>query len=108
MNESEPTHGWFRTGLEEAREALHNRLEPAALELVPELARWREFLDRAGAGHFRLAGSGASFFGLFADEGAGKEALEQLSIGAKDRDLGLRCGFTARPAGTGVSLVASK
>ncbi|HET6202315.1 MAG TPA: 4-(cytidine 5'-diphospho)-2-C-methyl-D-erythritol kinase [Planctomycetota bacterium] len=56
----------LRSGdLERARAAIFNRLEEAALELVPDLQEVREALDRCGLKHFRLTGSGSAFFGLF-------------------------------------------
>jgi len=39
-----------------------NDLEPAALDLVPELARWRDLLGDATGRRPRLAGSGSTWF----------------------------------------------
>lgn len=91
--------------LSEARAALCNDLEAAALRAVPELARWREMLDRRGAAHARLAGSGSSFFGLFGDPATAHAALADWRRGAADSGLGAVCGFVASAAGHGVKLL---
>lgn len=88
--------------LAEARAALCNDLEAAALRAVPELARWRELLDRRGAGHARLAGSGSSFFGLFGDANAARAALADWQKCAAEHGLGAVSGFAAAPAGHGL------
>ncbi|MEW6071763.1 MAG: 4-(cytidine 5'-diphospho)-2-C-methyl-D-erythritol kinase [Planctomycetota bacterium] len=90
--------------LAEARSALGNDLEPAAVAAFPELARWRAELDRADAGHFRLAGSGAAFYGLFADRAAAAAAVARISARAAARDLAVRgrwCLRAAASAGPG-------
>jgi len=48
-----------------------NDLEPAALDLIPELARWRDQLGAAASQTPRLAGSGSTWFvvGAFPGEG---------------------------------------
>lgn len=90
---------WFRGPLGAAREALRNDLEPAALRSHPGLRAWRDRLDAAGGAHFRLAGSGSSFFGLFEDAAAAAAFLEERLAAGKGRDHGLRAAFVARPAG---------
>jgi 4-diphosphocytidyl-2-C-methyl-D-erythritol kinase len=101
-------HELFALPLEDARRALFNRLEEAALASHPELVPWRELLDRTDGAHFRLCGSGAGFFGMFASVAAAEEALGALVARAKARDLGLRARFVARPACAGVRLGGSK
>ncbi len=93
--------GFQEQGCESIRERLHNDLEVAALSCVPELGAWRAFLDRNDAGHFRLSGSGSSFYGLF-DESeeaeaeigrlralAGKEGLESRLLALSGLGAGL-------------------
>ena len=48
-----------------------NDLEPAALDVAPELARWRDELAEASGKRPRLAGSGSTWFveGAFPGEG---------------------------------------
>lgn len=88
----------------EARAALFNRLEEAALSAVPVLRMWRETLDRCGAGHFRLAGSGSSFFGLYASEDAARLDLELIVRAARERRLEWRGTWLTRVASHGVRL----
>lgn len=62
--------------------ALRNELEPVALleapELVAVLARIRGMLKQGGARMAALSGSGATFFGLFDDGAAAREAQAAL------------------------------
>ena len=87
--------------IEELRGAACNDLESAALRAVPELATWRELLDRRGAAHFQLAGSGSCFFGLFAGADEAQSTLDELKHAADSRGLGSRGSWIARPAGHG-------
>jgi 4-diphosphocytidyl-2-C-methyl-D-erythritol kinase len=43
---------------------LHNRLQEAAFELRPELARYRQRLAQSGAAGWLMSGSGSTFFAL--------------------------------------------
>ncbi|HED65847.1 MAG TPA: 4-(cytidine 5'-diphospho)-2-C-methyl-D-erythritol kinase [Planctomycetes bacterium] len=92
--------------IERARARLANDLEPAALAAIPGLARLRAALDGAGAGHFRLAGSGASFFGLFEDEDAAHAFLADPRVSRMSRDYGLRLVRAVRPFGSGLRIEA--
>jgi 4-diphosphocytidyl-2C-methyl-D-erythritol kinase len=74
-----------------------NDLEPAALRSHPELARLRAQLDRCGAGHFLLCGSGSGYFGLFEDAHAATAFLREQVMPRKGRDYALRAAFVARP-----------
>ena len=94
---------WLAADLGDARAALVNDLEASALRLHPELARWRTLLDDEGAGHFRLTGSGSSFFGLFAERPAAEAFLARLRASRKARDHGLRSAFVASARGAGVT-----
>ncbi|HVS09285.1 MAG TPA: 4-(cytidine 5'-diphospho)-2-C-methyl-D-erythritol kinase [Planctomycetota bacterium] len=87
-----------------ARAALFNRLEEPALSQYPELRAWRETLDRAGAAHFRLSGSGSSFFGLFRDPREARRSLERLLRAVRERSLAVRGAWLTRPAGHGAKL----
>lgn len=81
-----------------ARSSLFNHLEEVALRVVPELRRWRLLLDGVGASHFRLSGSGASFFGVFDTADAAQEALEAVTQEARKAGLALRGNWVTRPA----------
>jgi len=87
--------------VDELRAQLHTDLEAAALAAVPELRPWREWLDRAGAGHFRLTGSGSAFFGLFDDPEAAARSLAHLQSDAEAKELRFRDARVARPATVG-------
>jgi 4-diphosphocytidyl-2-C-methyl-D-erythritol kinase len=65
-----------------------NDLQPAVVARHPEIGRLVRALERAGAFHAAMSGSGAAVFGLFATRGAALAAAVALSQGA----------FTARPA----------
>lgn len=91
----------------DARGALTNRLEPAALSAVEGLAPWRGALDDAGAAHFRLSGSGSSFFGLFRSGEAAASCLSTLAETLRTRGLSPRALWSTRPARRGVSVVSS-
>jgi 4-diphosphocytidyl-2-C-methyl-D-erythritol kinase len=82
----EPSN-WDALALDEARAALHNDLEPAALRAVPGLAAWRALLDRSDLAHARLAGSGSSFFALYRD--GAEAALAARALGAAAERAGL-------------------
>lgn len=57
---------WNALSIDAARAALKNDLEGAALRSIAGLTAWRRLLDDSGLRHARLAGSGSSFFALFA------------------------------------------
>ena len=92
-------------GMDEAdlRAGLFNRLEAAALSVVPALRSWRDLLSGEGAGHFRLSGSGSAFFGVFRDPEGARATLERLSGSAAAAGLGVRATRVARPLGTGAA-----
>ncbi len=85
-----------------ARQALFNDLETAAFAVVPELGRWRALLDQGNLHHWRLSGSGSSFFGLYQDPNAARADLEQVGRAAKAAGLDWRAQRLARPARHGV------
>ena len=89
----------------EARAALANDLEPAARAAAPGLLPWFALLESESAAHFRLAGSGSSFFGLFEDEASAQESLERLEARAGAQGLGTRLACVARPAGSALTTV---
>jgi 4-diphosphocytidyl-2-C-methyl-D-erythritol kinase len=98
----------FDLGEAAARNSLFNRLEDAALALLPELRAWRTLFDAHGASHFRLSGSGASFFGLFRDRAECAASLEQLRSAAASRGLATRGEWVLRPAGHGARVAPSE
>lgn len=111
-----PTSGWrmraesaarelFGLSALEARAALVNDLEPAACAAVPGLQPWFALLEAESAVHFRLAGSGSSFFGLFDDEPSAREALRRIEAGAAAQGLGVRLSLVTRPAGSALTAV---
>jgi 4-diphosphocytidyl-2C-methyl-D-erythritol kinase len=90
-----------------AREALQSDLELAALDVVPGLLPWRELLDQNGAEHFRLSGSGSSFFGLFEDVREASACLSAIETEAARRALTPRACRVHAPAGHGVRIASS-
>lgn len=62
------------TGLESAARAVANSLEPAALSLLPEIARLKQATLAAGALAAGMSGSGPTVFGLFEDAWAARRA----------------------------------
>ena len=91
------------SSLEALRHELSNDLEPAALEAVPELRAWRSTLDDAGLAHWRLTGSGSTFYAVFDDGGRGADELARVRALAQEDALGgLRLAALARPAGHAV------
>lgn len=55
-----------------------NDLEPAALSVVPELARWRDELGRVSGQTPRLAGSGSTWFVEGSHPGPGRVVVEAI------------------------------
>ena len=55
-----------------------NDLEPAALAVAPELARWRDELGQASGLRPRLAGSGSTWFVEGSFPGAGRVVTRTL------------------------------
>jgi 4-diphosphocytidyl-2-C-methyl-D-erythritol kinase len=96
----------FGTPAREARRWLHNDLEHAALEALPELRSWREAVDAGAGPGFRLSGSGSSFFGLFEDPRAAREALEGIAGEARARGLEARGHWLTRPSGWGIQFLS--
>jgi 4-diphosphocytidyl-2-C-methyl-D-erythritol kinase len=103
---SEEPEDWSGLGLAEARAALANDLEPAALRAVPELAAWRALLDAQGLAHARLAGSGSSFFALYGARAEADEAARALLGAAARAGLHPRLCRAARAAGHGARVVS--
>jgi 4-diphosphocytidyl-2-C-methyl-D-erythritol kinase len=87
------TETTLRGSLSELRKQLATDLEPAALAAVPELAAWRALLDDGGGKHFRMSGSGSTFFGLFENEESGRESLQHLEQAVRSKSLSLRASF---------------
>ncbi len=87
--------------LGEARARLVNDLESAALAAVASLAAWRALLDGLGFHHWRLSGSGSSFFGLEQDPEVARESLDRVLAAARERGLVWRAARVARPRGRG-------
>jgi len=58
-----------------------NDLEPAAIGLAPEIRIVLDALSAWGASLVRMSGSGASCFGLFADDAALERAAERIAQG---------------------------
>lgn len=98
-----PGH-WSDVAPEAARTLFFNRLEDAALEAIPDLRPWRSTLDACGAAHFRLSGSGSSFFGVFDDRVEASTTLERILGEARERGLAVRGHWVARPFGRAATL----
>jgi len=64
--------------------ACGNDLQAPAIGLCPQIAEALEALDGAGAALSRMSGSGASCFGLFADDEAAGQAARAISAAHKD------------------------
>lgn len=92
---------WFERPLAQARAALVNDLEAAALAAVPELVDWRAALDRSGATHWRLSGSGSAFFTLHESRAVAEEELARLVAELAARGLVPRAAMLTRPQGAG-------
>jgi len=90
----------FSMAASEARTRLFNDLEKAAADVVPELARWRGLLESVGAGHFRLSGSGSTFFGLFDDPSEAEATVDRIVSTARAKGLAIRGRWVVRPART--------
>ncbi|MBI5433136.1 MAG: 4-(cytidine 5'-diphospho)-2-C-methyl-D-erythritol kinase [Planctomycetes bacterium] len=88
-----------------ARAACFNGLERAALSAVPDLALWRRMLDELACSHFRLAGSGSSFFGLFDERSAAVATAERLTRECSQRSLASRGVRVVPFAGHGARIV---
>jgi len=82
-----------RAPVELRRSRLHNDLEKPALRAVPGLAAWFEILREVPGAPWRLSGSGASFFGLFAQRDEARAALERVRELRESRAL--PCVFEA-------------
>ena len=89
-----------------ARPFLSNDLEGAALRAIPELGALRELLTRHGAEHFRLCGSGSSFFGVHEREEEARAALAEIERAARAQGIALRSLVIARASGHGARLCA--
>jgi len=89
----------------QARTLLSNDLERAALHAVPELQRWRALLDEVGAEHWRLCGSGSSWFGVHASDTDAERQLALVQDVADRMSLDVRISMLTRPARHGVRRV---
>jgi 4-diphosphocytidyl-2-C-methyl-D-erythritol kinase len=89
-----------------ARRRLHNQLEQAACDVEPEVGRWRRLLDDEGCDHWRLCGSGSSFFGLYDDADEARSSLDRIRRAAGSRSLALRGSWITRPARHGVRFLS--
>ncbi len=92
----------FREPASRARSRLFNDLEEAAARVLPDWTKWREALDSVGASHFRLSGSGSSFFGLFDEEEEARSVLARLLQAVAARGLTVRGSWLTRPSRRGV------
>lgn len=95
---------WAQTPPHAARTLLGNDLEPAALAAVPGLEAWRECLDALELAHFRLSGSGSSWFGLYDDDAGARRDLERIQEIARARRLDIRFADIVHPSGFGAEL----
>lgn len=95
---------WFDAPVASARQLCFNRLEAAAIEVAPELARWRALFDGSDAAHVRLTGSGSAFYGLCTERAEAVELSARCTAAAKSRGLALRGQWVLAPAGHGARL----
>lgn len=94
--------------LEEARARLVNDLERAAERAQPELAPFRAHLELHAPGAFRLAGSGSSCFGFFADEVSARNALARVQGATRGRRYALRGQWVLPARSRGMEPLSSK
>jgi 4-diphosphocytidyl-2-C-methyl-D-erythritol kinase len=97
---------WSDIAASAARALFFNQLEEAALKAVPELRPWRRVLDECGASHFRMSGSGSSFFGVFDDCVEATTTLERLVTAARGRGLTPRGHWITHPRGAAAGLAS--
>jgi 4-diphosphocytidyl-2-C-methyl-D-erythritol kinase len=97
----------FERSESDARSHLFNRLEDACFAVLPPLTSYRALLDACGASHFRLSGSGSSFFGLYRDRGRALGELAAIETACNQRGLACRGLWLVEPARSGVRLVSS-
>jgi 4-diphosphocytidyl-2-C-methyl-D-erythritol kinase len=97
---------WFEMTASAVRPFFFNELEAAALAAIPALAPWRATLDSCGAEHFRLSGSGSSFYGLFDDRDEAQSTLDRILFAARVRGLCERGSWIVRPTGFGARLAS--
>jgi 4-diphosphocytidyl-2-C-methyl-D-erythritol kinase len=97
---------WFAMPATSVRRLFFNELEAVALDAIPALVPWRSALDACGAEHFRLSGSGSSFYGLFDNLDEAKITLDRVVGEARARGLHARGHWIARPAGFGAKLIS--
>lgn len=63
---------------------LHNRLQPAAEQLVPRLAKYKARLERLGPAGVLMSGSGSTLFALCRDRDEAKRIARQLKLGSDE------------------------
>jgi 4-diphosphocytidyl-2-C-methyl-D-erythritol kinase len=96
---------WSEMPASAVRPFLFNRLEAAAMKAFPTLCEWRKLLDRCDAEHWRLSGSGSSFFGLYDRPEEVEGALERIRGATRGTGLPIRGLWATRPSAHGASLV---
>lgn len=94
--------------LAQARGLLANDLEAAAERSHPALAAFRGTLAELAPGAFRLAGSGSSCFGFFADVRAAEAALAALERACEARRYGLRLRWVGPARSAGLAVLKRK
>lgn len=101
-------HALRGASLQQARARLTNGLESAAERSHPDLAAFRAMLAEVAPDTFRLAGSGSSCFGFFADARAAEVALTALERACEARRYGLRARWVGPARSAGVERLESK
>jgi len=92
-------------GLEERRAALRNDLEGPALRTEPRLGDWFELLREAPGAPWRLCGSGASFFALFASRAEAERAVNEVRSRRLVQELSSEFELALGAAGHGVRVM---
>ena len=88
-----------------ARQWITNDLQQSAMKSFPELSSWETTLECAGCGHFRMTGSGATFFGLHETAEQAQQANRAILAQAEADGLGVRASFVTRTSNRGARVV---
>lgn len=101
LESSPAAQDWLALPLVDLRAQLFNGLERAAIEALPGVSNCRDLLDGIGLSHWRLAGSGSSFFGVYDDPSEAQADLDAVVKTAVALGEPLKAARLCRPFGSG-------